>query len=118
MANELNIGATTITFNKSPNNITISPINLSITVNGIHYIHDQVTLSTTDTNLNKGNIGTIGFVYLKNMDGTNSILVGADGVNYPITLAPGNWMFVFSMAAVHVKSSAGTPNIEYLLIEA
>lgn len=116
--NELNLSLT-IAYGKTPNSLILTPT-LAITVAGLHYIHDQVALSTGDLILNKGLVGTIGFVFVKNNDLVNNCLVGTDGVTYPTTLLPGIWTYFTSWATanVHAKSSAGTPNLEYAIVEA
>ena len=49
----------------------------------------KLTLSTTDTTVSKGNIGTIGRFYFKNLDITNTIQISDDGSVYPLALKPG-----------------------------
>jgi hypothetical protein len=95
-----------------------SPGTLTVPVTGLHHVLDEVTLSTTDATLSKGNIVTIGRFYFKNIDPTNTILISDDGVVYALSLKPGEdakgrW----NTAAVHAKASAGTPKLYYLLVE-
>jgi hypothetical protein len=119
MANELTINLSSITYVKDVYNDVISPGTLQISVTGKHAIHDDVALSTTDLSLAKGNISTIGFFYLKNKDVTNNILVGTDGTNFPFILLPGIAMFGYvNGAALHAKSAAGSPLLEYYMVEA
>ena len=90
----------------------------TISIAGIHFIHDKLTLTTTDATLNKGNVGTIGFVYLRNLDLTNNALFGADGTNYWLSLLPGECgLFRWNATNIHGKSSAATVPIEYFMVE-
>jgi hypothetical protein len=95
-----------------------SPGTLTVPVTGVHHVLDELTLSTTDATLSKGNIGTIGRFYFKNLDITNTIQISDDGSVYALALKPGEdakgrW----NTAAIHAKASAGTPKLYYLLIE-
>ena len=120
MANELTVNIPSISFAKGTLsiNITPSPSPLQVSVTGVHSVHDQIALTTTDSNISKGNIGTIGWVYVKNLDVTNQVQIGGDGTTYPITLNPGEYgTFRWNAAAFHAKCTAGTPSLEYMLIE-
>jgi hypothetical protein len=120
MAQELRVNLPTVSFTKGTIsiNITPSPSPLVIDVAGENNMHDQVTLTTTFVSLNKGNITSIGWVYLKNLDLINNAQFGADGVLFPLLLKPGEFAaFRWNQAAVTAKSSAGTVNIEYMFIE-
>jgi hypothetical protein len=119
MANEITINLSSITYVKDVYSDTITPGTLQISVTGKHAIHDDVVLSTIDLSLAKGNIGTIGFFYVKNKDNTNNVLIGTDGTNFPFILIPGSAMFGYiNGAALHAKSAAGAPLLEYYLVEA
>lgn len=120
MANELNINLASFSFAKTPITVNIAPLPspLSVTVTGIHSMHDQVVLTTGDLTLSKGNIGTIGYVYLRNLDATNSILIGPDGANFHIILRAGEYgLLRWNSTNIHAKSGLGTPTLEYMLIE-
>jgi hypothetical protein len=100
-----------ITFNLAPGVLTVS-------VAGVHHIYDELALSTSDTNLSKGNVATIGRFFAKNLDATNIIQIGSDGLLYPLSLKPGEWIIGrWNAVAFHAKSAAGTPKLLYLLIE-
>src|SRR5882724_1470315 len=89
---------------------------LTVPVTGGHHIYDEVTLSTSDAALSKGNVGTIGRFFAKNLDSTNNILIGSDGTLFPIILKPGEWIIGrWNAAAFHAKGSAATPKLLYLL---
>jgi hypothetical protein len=96
----------------------LTPGILTVTGSGGHHMLDEVVLSTSDSNLSKGNVGTIGRFFAKNLDVTNNILIGSDGTLYPIMLKPGEWISGrWNAAAFHAKSAAGAPKLKYLLVE-
>jgi hypothetical protein len=120
MANELAVNLPSISFTKSTItvNVTPSPNPLLVTVNGVHSVHDQLAMSTSDASITKGNIGTIGYIYVKNLDATNTIQIGSDGTTYHIILKPGEYgVFRWNAAAFHAKCTAGTPSLEYMFLE-
>lgn len=99
------------------NNELITPGVLIVSVTGVHAIHDQAALTTSPVNLNKGNIGTIGYCYFKNLDVTNAIQIGSDGTTFQILLKPSEFIVVrWNAANVSAKASAGTPSLEYLMV--
>lgn len=117
--NEITVSFPSLAFSKGGVTITITPGTLSVTVVGVHSIRDLVTLSTADTNLSKGNVGTIGIYFVWNHDITNAIQIGGDGTTYPLALNAGEFGFGrWNAAAIHAKASAATPQLEYCLIEA
>jgi hypothetical protein len=109
---------TQFTFNK--NNVSESINNtVSVTVTGNNMIHQTKAAATTDATLPLGAIATLGQCYFKNTDNTNNILIGIDGTTYPIQLSPGeDARCRINGSAIHFKSNAGTPLLEYLLAEA
>jgi hypothetical protein len=120
LGTELSINLASFSFAKTPISINIAPLPspLLVQVTGIHSMHDQVVLSTGDLTLSKGNIATIGYVFMRNLDITNTILVGPDGTTFQIALRAGEYgLFRWNAAAIHAKSGLGTPSLEYMLIE-
>jgi hypothetical protein len=120
MANELNINLSSIGYLKGTVAVNISPVPSPLTVNctGLHSVHDTVSLTTGDITLSKGNIGTIGYCYFKNLDVTNTVQISDDGTVYALAFKPGeNGYFRWNAAAVHAKAVAGTPQLEYAMFE-
>lgn len=72
----------------------------------------------TDESLNLGDISSIGYVFLKNLDATNSIQIGSDGTLYPILLrANGGWAIMeWNAAAIHAKANVAPCNLQYTII--
>lgn len=118
MANELTINLPSFTYIKSPFSENIVPGILQVTVTGKQVVHGHIGLTTGDTTLNKGNIGTYGFVYFKNWDSTNILQIGSDGTLYPISFGPNEFGIMrWNAAAIHAKATAGTPLLEYWAVE-
>jgi len=90
----------------------------SLAVTGFNAIKAVKQFSTSDYAFDKGNVATIGRVFIRNLDTSNAIIIGSDGTNYPIKIKPLSYgEFDWNAANVHGKSLAGTPYVEYTLIE-
>jgi hypothetical protein len=90
----------------------------TLAVTGFNAIKAVKQFSTTDYTFDKGNVATIGRVFIRNLDSTNAVIIGSDGTNYPIKIKPLSYgEFEWNAANVHGKSLAGTPYVEYTLIE-
>jgi hypothetical protein len=118
MPNEITINLPSITYIKDVYNDTLSIGMVNLSVTGKHAVHDNQQLSSSNTPLGKGNIGTIGFFYLKNKDATLNILVTFGATEYA-TIPPGMIMLGNAgVANINAKGASGTPNIEYWIVEA
>jgi hypothetical protein len=118
MANEITINLPTITYLKDVYNDTLAVGIINLTVTGKHAVHDNQQLSASNVALGKGNIGTIGFFYLRNKDSTINILVTFGTTEY-MTIPPG--MIALGNAGVaniNAKGASGSPSLEYWLVEA
>lgn len=86
-------------------------------VSGAAYIANAIAVGTSDEALALGDVSTIGWVYMRNLDATNYISVGSDGTLYPIKMKPGEPALIrWNAAAVHVKANTATCQMEYLII--
>lgn len=86
-------------------------------VSGTAGVANVISVGTSDESLALGDISTIGWVYMKNLDATNYITAGADGTLYNIKMKAGEPFFGrWNGAAIHVKANTATCNMEYLLI--
>jgi hypothetical protein len=119
MANELTINLPAITYIKDPFNENLTPGIMQVTVTGKQITHGSVPIPTAaNVVLNKGNIGTIGYVYFKNKDTTLAIQIGGDGTTYPLTLKAGEVALVrWNTASLNAKSASGSPVLEYWAVE-
>lgn len=115
-ANELNLN-TTFTFNKNGSTLQRS-VSVNVTVSGNVTQYGVQTIGTSDETIPLGDIGTIGYVYLKNLDVTNFTTAGTDGSNYQIKLKAGETaLFRLNGAALHMKSNTAGCKVEYGIIE-
>lgn len=118
MSQELSVISPALSFAKGGLTLNVSPQQFFVNVTGAHKYDDNGTATTVDQTLSKGAIGTIGWFAIENLDSTNNLLVGIDGVNYPIVFKPGEgsaWRV--NGANVHVKSSAANVPFYYAMVE-
>lgn len=106
-----------ISFSKGGASIAKTFPNTLFDVSGTAAVQNEISVGTVDETLALGDISTIGWVYAKNLDATNYILLGADGTLYNNKLKPGEAMFVrWNGAAIHAKANTAACLMEYLLI--
>lgn len=119
MPNEITINIPSITYVKGIYNDTRAfPAPITLDVAGEHAVHEKQALSTSAADLAKGNIGTIGFFLIVNLDGAINALVSVGTTDF-FTIKPGKIMLGYAnTTAIKAKSDSGTPNLEYWLIEA
>lgn len=99
--------------------VRISSSTSSVTPAAVPAKTDIVSVATSDASLAKGGVSTIGYVYLRNLDATNYILIGADGTNYPIKLKPGEQAaFPWNDTNVHAKANTAACNLQYAMFSA
>lgn len=86
-------------------------------VSGTAYITNAIAVGTSDETLAVGDVGTIGWLYMRNLDATNYITAGADGTLYNIKMKAGEpFLGRWNGAAVHVKANTATCQMEYAII--
>lgn len=86
-------------------------------VSGASGIKNVIAVGTSDETLALGDVGTNGWLYMKNLDATNFITAGADGTLYNIKMKAGEpFLGRWNGAAIHVKANTAQCNMEYLLI--
>ena len=117
MANEIST-STNFTFQKNGNPPQAWTANGTITVSGNYFVSGVQNIGTTDETVSLGDIGTVGWVLLKNLDGTNYVTAGSDGSVYPIKLKAGEEIKTrWNGAAVHLKANTAACNVAYLIVE-
>lgn len=116
MPSELQVQGS-IAFTKSGALISRTFASTYFDVSGTAGVQNVISVGTSDESLALGDISTIGWIYLKNMDATNYISVGSDGTLYPIKLKAGEFFLGrWNAAAIHAKANTGACNMEYILI--
>lgn len=89
-----------------------------ITVTGAAMQAGVISVGTSDETVAKGDVGTIGVVYVHNMDATNYISVGSDGTNYPLKIKAGEvQVFRWNATDIHVKANTAACRLEFILVE-
>lgn len=63
-------------------------------------------------------IASPGFVYLKNLDTTNYILIGAETTKYHIQLMPNDFAFFKTASSIFAKANVAACDMEYYIFEA
>lgn len=117
MADELSVNIT-LSYTKNGVAHRLQLVDL-VDVSGNAAIRNVRTVATTDETLALGDVATIGYVYLHNLDATNYCDFGSDGSSYPLRLKPGEHAVVrWNAAALHAKAHTSTTKIESWIIEA
>lgn len=89
------------------------------TQTGQNTVSETMGTSSTPAQIPIGSIGTLGYLYVKNLDVTNSISlrIGSGGSNFA-TLAPGQvGVFPTAGTAPYAVASSGNPVLQYLACE-
>jgi hypothetical protein len=117
MSQELQIGGS-LSFSKGGASLSTLFASGFFDVAGSAVIKQTAAIGITDESLVLGDVSSIGYVALKNLDATNSIIIGSDGTLYPIILrANGGWAIVdWNAAAIHAKANTAPCNLEYTII--
>lgn len=116
MAQELSVQGS-ISFSKSGASASKTFPTGYFDVSGSVYIQNTAAIGTTDETLALGDVATIGWVYAKNTDATNFILLSADGTLYNIKLKPGEFFLGrWNGAAIHAKANTAPCNLESLIV--
>jgi len=121
MANELQITITQFSFQKGNVGVGTVPGSRQITVSGNNAQEGQLPAVTTDVVLAKGNVASIGWLWIENLNqaGTDALLIGPDGVSYPIQFLPGEGgLFRWNQTNVHVKSGGASITAYYIMVDA
>ena len=115
MANELSISAS-LTFNKGGASLNRSD-SMSVTVTGDAYTSNVHAVGLTEEILLQGTeLGTLGYVFIKNLDATNFVRVGITG-QYSIKLKAKEFALFRAAADIYAIADTAICNIETILIE-
>lgn len=115
MSKEISIGAT-ISFKKTGAQVSRSE-SITVDVTGDAFSHEVLSILTTVTTIVEGgDLGTAGYVFLKNLDTTNYITVGLSG-QYSIKLKAGEIALFRAAAPIYALANTATCLLEYLIIE-
>lgn len=78
---------------------------------------DIVSVGTSDETLAKGDVATIGYIWLKNLGPTNYVEFGSDGTLYPLKLKVNEFALLrWNAAALHAKANTAACNVQYAML--
>ncbi len=118
MANELRITAK-LSFNKSDGKVTRGDTAF-IDVTGDSFTHEIQSVGTTQEEIAQGaDLGTPGYLWIKNLDSTNYVEVGVTTGVYHIKLQAGEFaLFRVNGTTIYGKANTAACLVEYVLVEA
>ena len=117
MADEIT-GKLTLNVSKGGAKIARSE-SFSIDMTGESITHSVQEIATGGEILVEGDIlGTVGYVYIKNLDSTNYVTVGSHAtLNHAIKLKAGEACLFRAAGSVYVQANTLACNVEYIVIE-
>jgi len=110
MANTLNLQFSWIWQSGDYDRQQGNPISLQIDCTGAIRVSAVATIGTVEETLSKGDISTIGYVIIRNLDSTNYVTVGTTTSQRGIKIEPGEFA-VFRAAANNVYIAADTASV-------
>lgn len=118
MANEITLSAS-LEFLKATIGSSLSESALTFDVSGTDYVQASQAVGTTDEALDIGNITTLGYLFIKNMDSTNFVVYrDADDQGNAVKIKAGEIaLFRAGTAAPFVMADTAECIINYLAIE-
>lgn len=120
MAQEITAtGSLSFTKGNMASAIALGDTSKKFDVTGQHFVRSTQNIGTSAEAIAKGDIGTIGWAYVRNLDATNYCeLLDATSGNVFIKLKPGEFfMGRLGCAAPAAKANSSAVNIEYVLVE-
>lgn len=116
MANEITI-STTLRYSKNKASASLSG-GFSADQTGDKYSAGVQTIGTVEESLEKNDVGTIGWMSIRNMDAANYVEFGSTTGVYSVTLLPGEASSQrWNHTSVFIKANTAACECEYLLIE-
>lgn len=118
MSNEIQINAT-LRYSKTPASATLSTSFFADQAGDKYQAGVQI-VGTTEEALDKGDIGTIGYIAFRNLDDTNYFEMGKTTGVYSINCKAGKGGVIpwNNSIAPLVKANTANVEVEYLMIEA
>jgi hypothetical protein len=117
VANEITISAT-LRYAKAKASASLAT-SFTATQVGDKYEAGVQQIGTVEEAVVQGDIGTIGYMAVRNMDATNYVEFAAVTAQYTVKLMPGEGAVVpWKRNALLAKANTAAVEIEYLLIEA
>jgi len=117
MADELSV-TTKVNFSKGGATVTRS-FTVDVDITGDAFTHNVQSVGTSEEELTQGaDLGTPGYVLIKNLDATNYVEVGSTTGVYDIKLLAGEVaLYRHNSATVFAKSNTAACLVEYIIFE-
>jgi len=119
MANELTVSAS-LAYNPSVANHQKIPrfeLIKRVSMTGADFSMGTQALTTSEEALDiTSDIGTTGMVFIKNLDASNTVLVGLTG-SFPVRCLAGEYAQFRANGTIFVKTSSSTAIIQYWVFE-
>ncbi|KKM19636.1 hypothetical protein LCGC14_1653560 [marine sediment metagenome] len=92
---------------------------ISVDVAGDSFTHEIQSVGTSEEELAQGvDLGTPGYVYLKNLDGTNFVEIGSTTGVYDVKMLAGEIaLYRHNSASIFAKADTAACLVEYTIIE-
>ncbi len=118
MANEITISAS-LSFSKGGKTASAGRSGLQDDMTGSNYFQGTQTIGTSEEALNKGDIGTPGYIWVRNLDATNFVEIRAGSSAADVVkLMPGKMaLFYLASSTPYAIADSGACEIEYLILE-
>lgn len=93
--------------------------NIQITQTGDSFTEGVQEIGTSEEEIAQGaDVGTPGFLFVKNLDDTNYVEVGSTTGVYDHKLLPGQWAWYHhNSATIYAKANTGACNVFYCIFE-
>ena len=116
MANEIQVSST-LRYSRSPASASLATSYFA-TQTGNKYQAGVQAVGTSEESLDKGDVVTIGFLAVRNMDATNYVNVGVTTGVYSIKLFPGQGCVIpWNGQYTYIKANTSACDCEYLMTE-
>ena len=117
MSDELRIGIV-LSFSKGGAKINRSE-HFEVDVTGDAFTHEVQSVGTDEEELPQGaNLGTPGYIFIKNMDSTNYVEFGSTTGVYDLKLQAGeSSVYRHNSATLYGKANSAACLVEYIIIE-
>lgn len=92
------------------------PDTLTVTMTGTDFVVDTQDIGTSDEAITKGEIGTLGWCLIYNLDATNYVEIGLTS-SYTVKLLAGQYCLFPAAAALFGKANTATVKIKKVFFE-
>lgn len=116
MANELSHSIAISYAKGTPSDLVSRSESTTTTISGTAWQAGRQTIGTTEEQIDKGDVATIGYVYIRNMDATNYVEIGVVTAQYSIKLPAGKDCWFYSNGnTLYAKANTAAVDISYTI---